>query len=121
MKKLFAIGLFLTGFAVMSQAQTAPATTNPATTKQETKKDERKKMMADLNLTSEQTKQMKDVNKDFKDKAHTIKDNQSLSKKEKKQQLASLTKERTNKMNSFLTPEQQSKLKEDKKAARKKG
>jgi Spy/CpxP family protein refolding chaperone len=121
MKKLFAIGLFLTGIAVMSQAQTAPATTNPATTKQETKKDERKKMMADLNLTSDQAKQMKDISKDFKDKARAIKDNQSLGKKEKKQQLLALNKERSDKMNSFLTPEQQSKLKEDKKAARKKG
>ncbi len=114
MKKLLAIGLFLTGFAMMSQAQNSPALT-----KQETKKEERKKMVADLNLTSDQAKQMKDVNKNFKDKAHAIKDNQSFSKKEKKQQLAALKKERTDKMNSFLTQEQQSKLKEDKKAGRK--
>ncbi len=121
MKKLFVIGLFLTGFAVMSQAQTAPATTNPATTKQETKKEDRKKMIADLNLTSEQAKQMKDVNKEFKDKARALKDDQSLDKKEKRQQFLALNKERSEKMNSFLTPEQQSKLKKDKKAGRRKG
>ncbi len=114
MKKLLAIGLFLTGFAMMSNAQNAPDTTK------HDKKEDRKKMIADLNLTPDQAKQMKDVNKDFKDKARAIKDNQSLGKKEKKQQLIALTKERSEKMNSFLTPEQQDKIREDKKAGRKK-
>jgi Spy/CpxP family protein refolding chaperone len=112
MKKLFIIGLFLSAFTIVSQAQQPPAT------KQETKKEERKKMIADLHLTGEQAKQMKGVNKDYKDKARAIKDNQGLSKKEKKEQFATLKKERTEKMNSFLTPEQQSIAEQDKKAGK---
>ena len=115
MKKLLAIGLFLTSFATMSYAQDAPART-----KQETKKEERKKEMAALNLSSDQKKQMKELNKDFKDKAHAIKDNQSLSRKEKKQQIVALTEERSDKMNAFLTPDQQSTFKETRKDSNKK-
>ena len=63
MKKIIAISLLLTSFAMVSYAQDTPAKT-----KQVTKKEERKKEMAALNLSSDQKKQMKEVNKDFKDK-----------------------------------------------------
>ena len=115
MKKLLAICLFVMGFTIASHAQDSSNTT-----KQQAKKEERKKMMADLNLNADQKKQMKDVNNDFKDKAKAIKDDQSLSKKDRRAKFASLAKERTDKMNSFLSPDQQAKLKEDKKEGRKK-
>ncbi|MEO5997515.1 MAG: hypothetical protein ABIN89_12320 [Chitinophagaceae bacterium] len=109
MKKIFAITLFIAGFAFVSQAQQAPST------KTETKKEEHKKRVADLHLTKDQKAQLKDVNKEFKDKARAIKDNQSLSKQQKKEQFTTLHKERMDKMNTFLTPEQQAKLNEEKK------
>ena len=112
MKKIFVITLFIAGFAFASQAQQAPST------KKETKKEEHKKLVADLHLTKDQKTQLKETNKAFKDKARAIKDNQSLSKQQKKAQFTTLRKERMDKMNTFLTPEQQAKLNEEKKGGK---
>ena len=58
------------------------------------------------------------VNKEFKDKAKAIKENPDLSKQQKKEQFKALRKERTDKMNTFLTPEQVSTLNEQKKSGK---
>jgi Spy/CpxP family protein refolding chaperone len=109
MKKLIAFTLILVGFGFASQAQQDPST------KQESKKESKKKIKDELNLTKEQSKELKTINKDFKDKAGSIKANQALSTEQRKEQLAKLHKEKMDKMNTILTPEQQQKMKELKK------
>ena len=112
MKKILVTTLFIAGFAMLSQAQQAPAT------KQENKKIERKQTIADLHLSADQKKQLRDVTKEFKEKSKAIKDNQSLSKQQKKAQFETLRKQRLDKMNTFLTPEQVTTLNEKRKAGK---
>src|SRR5205823_12329301 len=111
MKKLLAITLLIVGLAITSIAQQAPLP------QKQNKKEVKKKMKDELNLSKEQAKQLKRINVEFKDKARTIKENNSLTREQKKVQLKTLHKERIAKVNTILTPEQQQKFNEIKRAA----
>lgn len=113
MKKLFAITVLFVGFAISSYAQEAPST------KEETRKEAKKKLKHELNLTREQAKELKGANQDFKDKAHAIKDDDNLTKEQKREKMQSLQKEKNDKFKTILTPEQQQKMSQMKKEGHK--
>ncbi|MDI3322154.1 hypothetical protein [Pinibacter soli] len=102
MKKLFAIVALSIGFAVAASAQDSTAH----------KKD---KVKSELNLTKEQQAQIKSMHAEYKQKFAALKADSSLTAEQRKQQYKALHQEQQNKMNTILTPEQQSKLKEMKK------
>ncbi|MDH7462428.1 hypothetical protein QEG73_14105 [Chitinophagaceae bacterium 26-R-25] len=104
MKKLFAIAALSIGFAVAASAQDSTATTH-----------KRDKAKSELNLTKEQQTQIKSMHAEYKQKYAALKADSSLTADQRKQQYKALHQEQQNKMNTILTPEQQSKLKEMKK------
>jgi Spy/CpxP family protein refolding chaperone len=113
MKKILAFTVLLFTLTSASQAQQA------SSPKKEASKEERKKVKDDLNLSSEQASQMKEINKDFKDKFFAIKGDNSLTEEQKKEKFKELNRERMRKTNSILTPEQQRKMSEYKKSGHK--
>ncbi len=108
MKKILVFTDLAMGLTFATQAQSA----NP---NKGEKREERKKMMADLNMSDDQSKQFKEANEDFRVKAQKIRDNSAIDKVEKKKQLMALNQERKTKVEEILTPEQQAKMKEMKK------
>lgn len=86
------------------------ADTPPATT--ETKpavrvaSGEKEKMMADLNLTADQQKQMKDARKEMSTKAKALKNDTSLTDEQRKAKTKALRDEFNTKVKGFLNPEQ---------------
>lgn len=115
MKKILAFTLLLAGIAVSSYAQQG---TTPG---KEVPKEERRKISDDLNLTKEQSDELKAVNEKFKEEAKAIKENRSLNKEQKKEKIKALHAERSNKLKTILTPEQQQKMSEYRKHGHKKG
>lgn len=73
---------------------------------QEGKGQKAEQMKKELNLTDEQAAKIKDINATYATKIKAIRDNSSLSKEEKKQQLSALMKERKNAVDKVLTQEQ---------------
>lgn len=74
-----------------------------------------KDKMDDLNLSSDQQRQMKDINESFKSKMQALKQDQSLSAEARKQRRMDILNERHRQMEAILTPEQKKKWQEDKK------
>ena len=70
------------------------------------------KMKSTLNLTDEQLAKMKAEKEVFKSKEEAIKNNESLTTDQKKEQLKLLKDEKRNSFKSFLTPGQLKKLEE---------
>ncbi len=68
-------------------------------------------MTKDLNLTPEQSTKMKDLNAALRNNIQSIRQNTSLSKEEKKEQMKSLMKKHKNDMEDLLTNEQKEQLK----------
>ena len=68
------------------------------------------KMKINLGLKEEQVSKIKQQQESFKNKAKAIRDNESLSHEQKKEQMKSLAKERKESFKSILTKEQQEKL-----------
>ncbi len=66
----------------------------------------------ELNLTDEQKAKVKTINEEFRTKAKALKDNDKLTMGEYKTQMAALQKERKEKLEAVLTPEQKQKAKE---------
>jgi Spy/CpxP family protein refolding chaperone len=65
-----------------------------------------------LALTDAQSAQIKDLNSELHEKIKGIRENQSLAKEEKREQIKSLVKENREKMKSILTEEQLQKMKD---------
>jgi len=97
-------------WVIQSNAQEAQVPKN------ESKSEKHKRMTEELNLSSEQSKELKVIHEEFKQNYRATKENQTLSAEEKKKQLRELQKERMKKMNTILTPEQQEKFSQMKKA-----
>lgn len=72
----------------------------------------RGEMMDQLNLTADQKSQMKSLRQDMKQQREAIMNDQSLTADQKKQKMQDLHKSQSEKMNSILTPDQQTKMKE---------
>jgi len=117
MKKVLVFTLLLAGLAFSSYAQQAAS---PGKEKEITK-EERKKVSDDLNLTKEQSKELKVINEKFKEEAMAVKEDESLSKDQKKEKIKALHAEREKKLKTTLTPEQQQKMSQYKKHGHKKG
>ncbi len=98
------------GFAVASHAQQAPAPAQP------TQQESRKQAMKDLNLTKDQQRDMKAANMEIKNKMQAVKNDTSLTKEQKKERVQAINKERMEKMNTILTPDQQQKMNDMKKS-----
>ena len=112
MKKLFlfaAAGLF---FAATGNAQVKRNV--PQTQKVQSDSShyfQKGKMMNDLNLTSDQKSQMKELHEQNKQQRDAIKNDASLTPDQKKQKMKDLHQSQSEKMNSILTPDQQAKRK----------
>ena len=73
------------------------------------------KKVKDLNLSKQQKKEIKKNKKSDKVKVAAIKNNAALTQQQKKNQLIQLHKEKHDKLESILTPEQKEKMKQMKK------
>jgi Spy/CpxP family protein refolding chaperone len=69
-----------------------------------------------MDLNQDQQQKMKQINEEFKAKAEAIRNNQSLTKEQKKSQLDELKASRKDQMKSILTPEQKEKMQNKKKS-----
>jgi Spy/CpxP family protein refolding chaperone len=111
MKKLFlfaAAGLF---FAATSNAQVKRNAPQTQKVQSDSSHHFKKGMMNDLNLTSDQKSQLKELREQNKQQRDAIKNDASLTPDQKKQKMQDLHKSQSEKMNSILTPEQQAKRK----------
>src|SRR5690242_4420635 len=66
-------------------------------------------MMAQLNLNADQKTQMKALHQDMKQQRDAIMNDQTLTADQKKQKMKELRKAQSEKMNTILTPDQQTK------------
>lgn len=73
------------------------------------------KMKSTLGLTDEQSKKLKEGQAGFQDKIKSIRENQSLSEDQKKEQVRAIAKEQHEQFKSVLTPEQLQKMKSGRK------
>lgn len=67
--------------------------------------------MAELNLSREQKKQVRDLKKEDEAAKESINNDKTLTEEQKKEKLKELRKARQEKIKSMLTPEQKEKLK----------
>lgn len=81
MKKVFFFLLMSTVFSVFAKAQESEPKAKQGT---ENNRHMKKKLKDDLNLSKEQSDQMKEINSGYKTKMQEIKNNESLSADQKK-------------------------------------
>jgi Spy/CpxP family protein refolding chaperone len=111
MKKLFlfaAAGLF---FAATGNAQVKRNAPQTQKVQSDSSHHFKKGMMNDLNLTSDQKSQLKELHEQNKQQRDAIKNDANLTPDQRKQKMKDLHKSQSEKMNSILTPEQQAKIK----------
>jgi Spy/CpxP family protein refolding chaperone len=110
MKKLF-VFVICAGLITNSMGQ-VKRDVNPAQSShsKSSKKREKKEMMKELNLSKEQRAQIKELNRSIKEKKGAIKSDQSMPEDQKQSKLKELHKEKQEKMDKILTPEQRIKL-----------
>jgi Spy/CpxP family protein refolding chaperone len=90
---------------------TDAATTSPAGGNMQNRKQAAKQMMRELNLSKDQTKEMKEVRQNTKAQREAIKNDATLTDEQKKEKVKALAKESGQKISKILTPEQLAKLK----------
>ena len=117
MKKFLVMACIAAGFTFTAQAQdsNAPKEHRKGDHKKEWKQGGKEK----LNLTEDQQEKMKALHQSFSTQVKAIKDNQSLSEDQKKEQMKALSVKRREEMKAILTPEQQQKMLEQRKNMRK--
>lgn len=98
--KLLSIVMILFSLSVNADAQTKH------------NKKEKKEMMKSLNLSKQQKDQLKASHKATKQEMVAIKKNSSLSEAQKKEKMQQLHKEKKEKLETILTPEQKARMKE---------
>ena len=69
------------------------------------------KMKSTLGLTDEQSKKLKESQAGLQDKIKSIRQNQSLSEEQKREQVKAIAKKQHEQLKSVLTPEQLQKMK----------
>ncbi|MDQ2718442.1 MAG: hypothetical protein M3Z26_01590 [Bacteroidota bacterium] len=114
MKKLLLIALTFSFFALNANAQTT-RNVNPSQKVRSHSSHKKSKMMKDLNLSPSQKSQMKELHQGMKQQKDVIKNDASLTPEQKKAKMKELHETQKGKMNSILTPDQQAKMKADKK------
>ena len=120
MKKLLAV-VFILYFFVSNAIAQVKREVNPSQNSQSNmvQKNKKKAMMKELNLTKEQRGQMKEFKRSMKQKKADITNDKTLSQEQKQAKLKELHKEKKEKMNSILTPEQREKMKEQEQLSQK--
>ena len=134
MKRIFSIAVMVAAFAFGSQAQDKTqedhrkhkavkagksVKADKANKAQKGEKAFKKNTKDDLNLSASQQEQMKNVNLEFRNQSKAIKENKSLSREERNQQLKALHTKRREAVKAILTPEQQQKIVKYKKSRKK--
>lgn len=76
------------------------------------KGDVRTKMKDELNLSKEQSEKMKAIHADSKARMQALRDDKSLSEADRKAKAAEIMKERKEKTDAILNPEQREKMKQ---------
>ena len=120
MKKLLALSFILATLSVGANAQSKDAKSETINAQTQTPRNHPKmkgrkggeKIKKELNLTTDQQNQMKELNQSFKTRKDAIKNNTSLSKEAQIEQLKALHAEKKTKMAAILTPDQQKKMQE---------
>jgi hypothetical protein len=119
MKKLLFITLFLAGIGASSLAQG-----KRDTIRYQFSHVQKKKLKNELGLSKPQARALKASNQEFKVKMMALKNDTTLDRQKKKKQLRELSRERQQKMDSLLSPEQRKKameLRKEKLAQQKEG
>ena len=113
MKKLLTV-VFILYFFISNAIAQVKREVNPSQNSQSNmvQKNKKKAMMKELNLTKEQRGQMKEFKQSMKQKKADITNDKTLTQEQKQAKLKELHKEKKEKMNSILTPEQREKMKE---------
>lgn len=113
MKKLFLVAIAGLFFAANSNAQVKRNAPQSQQMRSDSSRHFKKgNMMNELNLTADQKTQMKTVHQDMKQQREAIMNDQSLTSDQKKEKMKDLRKSQSEKVNTILTPDQQSKMKE---------
>lgn len=116
MKKLFLVAIAGFFFAANSNAQVKRDAPQSKQMRSDSSRHFKKgDMMDQLNLTADQKSQMKTLHQDMKQQREGIMNDQSLTADQKKAKMKDLRKSQSEKMNTILTPDQQTKMKEMKK------
>ena len=120
MKKLLAV-VFILYFFVSNAIAQVKREVNPSQNSQSNmvQKNKKKAMMKELNLTKEQRAQMKEFKQSMKQRKADITNDKTLTQEQKQAKLKELHKEKKEKMNSILTPEQREKMKEQEQLSQK--
>lgn len=113
MKKLFLVAIAGLFFAANSNAQVKRNAPQSQQMRSDSSRHFKKgNMMNELNLTADQKTQMKTVHQDMKQQREAIMNDQSLTSDQKKEKMKDLRKSQSEKVNTILSPDQQSKMKE---------
>jgi Spy/CpxP family protein refolding chaperone len=113
MKKLILVAIAGLFFAANSNAQVKRDAPPSQKMQSDSSHHFRKGKMANqLNLTADQQSQMKTLHQDMQQQREGIMNDQSLTADQKKQKMRELRKSQSEKMNTILTPDQQTKMKE---------
>ena len=109
MKRLLVLAVAVIGiqFAVSAQVQE-----KRDTIRSHYKGDVRTKMKDELNLSKEQSEKMKAINADSKARMQALRDDKTISDADRKVKAAEIMKERKEKTDAILNPEQREKMKQ---------
>ncbi|HVK49739.1 MAG TPA: hypothetical protein VM488_17875, partial [Pseudobacter sp.] len=108
-KRLLVLAVAVIGiqFAVSAQVQE-----KRDTIRSHYKGDVRTKMKDELNLSKEQSEKMKAINADSKARMQALRDDKTISDADRKVKAAEIMKERKEKTDAILNPEQREKMKQ---------
>lgn len=107
MKKIIVLALAVIGVQLAASAQE-----KRDTIRSHHKSVARVKMKEELNLSKEQSEKMKAINADTRTKMQALRDDKSISDADRKAKAGAIMKERKEKTDAILTPEQREKMKE---------
>lgn len=109
MKRLLVLAVAVIGiqFAVSAQVQE-----KRDTIRSHYKGDARTKMKDELNLSKEQSEKMKAIHADSKARMQALRDDKTISDADRKTKAAEIMKERKEKTDAILNPEQREKMKQ---------
>lgn len=109
MKRLLVLAVAVIGiqFAVSAQVQE-----KRDTIRSHYKGDVRTKMKDELNLSKEQSEKMKAIHADSKARMQALRDDKTISDADRKTKAAEIMKERKEKTDAILNPEQREKMKQ---------
>jgi Spy/CpxP family protein refolding chaperone len=110
MKKLLAIALSFSLFALTANAQISRNSNEQNKVQRDSLHKRNGSMMKDLNLSNAQKAQLKESRESAKQQMEAIKNDASLTQDQKKEKMQELRKSQQEKMSSILTPDQKAKI-----------